>query len=89
MNRNREIDNSISINLQEPPTPNKYFCRWCNCKLFYKEQDKETDELFWLCIYDNIEVIPDNELTKKATSFEIRKGSDLDMNEATYNCNGR
>jgi hypothetical protein len=90
MNRNREIDKSISIDLQKPATPNnKYFCRWCNRKLFLKEQDKETGEHIWLCIYDNIEVIQDNELTKKATSFEIPKGSDQDMNKATYNCNGR
>lgn len=79
---NERIDNSVSVNLQEPATPNKkYFCKWCNRKLFYKEQDKETGKHIWVCIFDNIEVIPDNELTKKASSFEIPEGSDPNVNK--------
>jgi hypothetical protein len=33
----------IAINLKEVATPNTtYYCNWCNRKLFYREQDKET-----------------------------------------------
>jgi hypothetical protein len=75
-------DNSISVNLQEPATPNKkYFCKRCNRQLFYREQDKETGKHIWICTFDNIEVIPDNELTKKATRFEYPEGSDPNVNK--------
>jgi hypothetical protein len=56
----------IAINLQEPASPNtKYFCNWCNRKLFYREQDKETGKHIWLCTACSIEFIPDNQLTKR------------------------
>lgn len=84
MNENHiDIDNSIAVNLQEPATPNKkYFCKWCNRKLFYKKQDKETGKHIWWCTYDNMEVIPDNQLTKKASEYEIPEGSDPDLNKS-------
>jgi hypothetical protein len=56
----------IAINLKEPATPNNtYYCNWCNRRLFYREQDKETGKHIWLCTFCNIEFIPDNQLTKR------------------------
>jgi hypothetical protein len=67
----------ITINLKESVSPNTiYHCNWCHRKLFYKERDKETSKHIWVCTFCNIEHIPDNELVKKASRFDIPQGSD-------------
>jgi hypothetical protein len=53
----------IALNLKDSVSPNTtYYFKWCNRKLFYKEQDKPTGKYVWLCIFYNIEVMPDNQL---------------------------
>jgi hypothetical protein len=69
----------IAIKLQEAASPNTtYYCNWCNHKLFYREQDKETGKHIWLCTFCNIEFIPENQLTKRKSVLKT-PGPDVDF----------
>ena len=53
----------IAVNLKDSASRNTtYYFKGCNRKLFYKEQDKPTGKHVWLCVFCNIEVVPDNQL---------------------------
>jgi hypothetical protein len=72
-------DTSVAINIKGSATPNNtYYCNWCNRKLFYREQDKDTGKHVWFCTFCTVEFIPDNQLTKRKSVLKAA-GPDIDF----------
>src|SRR5262245_30279211 len=72
-------NDAVVINPKGSATPNTtYYCNSCNRKLFYREEDKETGKHVWFCTFCTMEVIPDNQLTKRKSVLKTA-GPDVDF----------